>query len=61
MPLVITSALPILLMVLTAIGAHRRGEALALAVFSGLVFPVTWIAWYVADNHRAGRGAFRGR
>lgn len=59
--LVIMSAVPLGLMVLTAVGAHRRGDELVLAVLSGLVFPLTWIAWYVTDNRRAGRGAFRGR
>jgi hypothetical protein len=47
--------------VLTAIGARRRGNDLLGCVVQALVFPVSWIAWFVADNHRAGRGAFSGK
>lgn len=39
------------LVVLTALGARRRGRALPQAVLAGLFFPVTWVAWYVRDEH----------
>ncbi|VXB76787.1 hypothetical protein [Nocardioides sp. AX2bis] len=35
---------------LTALGARRRGNPWALAVLAGLVFPLTWVHWYVADE-----------
>lgn len=50
MVLVITAAsLP--WMVLTALGAHRRGLARPLAVLTALFFPVTWAVWYLRDEH----------
>ena len=38
------------LVVLTMIGGHRRGQRWIVAVLRGLIFPVTWIAWYVEDE-----------
>ena len=38
------------LTVLTILGGHRRGERWIVAVLRGLIFPVTWIAWYVEDE-----------
>ncbi len=37
--------------VLTMLGARRRGSGRPLAVVSGLVFPVTWVIWYVLDEN----------
>lgn len=37
--------------VLTAIGARRRGNRMALALLAGLAYPVTWVIWYVRDEH----------
>jgi ABC-type polysaccharide/polyol phosphate export permease len=34
----------------TALGARRRGRGPLLAVVAGLLFPVTWIVWYVRDK-----------
>jgi hypothetical protein len=39
------------LAVLTAIGAHRRGDGLAVSVVAGLAYPITWVAWYLRDEH----------
>ncbi len=39
------------LSILTAVGAHRRGAGLPLAIGAGIMFPVTWTAWYVRDEH----------
>jgi hypothetical protein len=39
------------LMVLTARGAGRRGSAVLPASLAGLFFPVTWVVWYVRDEH----------
>ena len=36
---------------LTALGARRRGRGNAVAIVSGLVFPFTWAAWYLVDEH----------
>jgi len=36
--------------VLTALGQHRRGGRLPLAVLAGVLFPVTWVVWYVRDQ-----------
>ncbi|WP_017936414.1 hypothetical protein [Nocardioides sp. Iso805N] len=35
-------------MILTAVGARRRGDRLALV--AGLFFPVAWAIWYVRDG-----------
>jgi uncharacterized membrane protein YccC len=34
----------------TALGAHRRGRSNVVAVICGLVFPFTWLAWYLIDE-----------
>jgi hypothetical protein len=51
----IVLALGVLLLVgpmaLTGWGAHRRGRRPAVAVLSGLFFPVAWVAWYLRDEH----------
>jgi hypothetical protein len=39
------------LTVLTAIGARRRGNRIALTLLAGLAYPVTWVVWYVRDEH----------
>ena len=39
------------LAVLTAFGERRRAGGLASAVVAGLFFPVTWIVWYLRDEH----------
>ena len=38
------------LMVLTTVGGRRRGEPWVVAALRSLIFPVTWIAWYVEDE-----------
>jgi hypothetical protein len=38
------------LIALTAFGAHRRGRGNVAAVVRGLVFPLTWAAWYLVDE-----------
>ena len=48
--LVLASAV-VALMVLTALGARRRGSAVWPAAIAGIVFPVTWTVWYVRDEH----------
>ena len=40
---------------LTASGAVLRGQGKPLALLAGLVFPITWVAWYVHDEHPARR------
>lgn len=37
------------LAVLTAVGARHRGHTWGPALASGLVFPVTWVMWYLTD------------
>ena len=46
------------LAVLTAVGARQRGRAWAAALASGLLFPVTWVMWYLTDTRpeRKARG-----
>ena len=44
------ASLVVMLAALTVVGSRRRGAAPALAVLSGLFFPVTWVAWYVWDE-----------
>jgi hypothetical protein len=43
-------ALWLALGMLTAAGARRRGYRWHLALLSGLLFPVIWVAWYLADS-----------
>jgi hypothetical protein len=47
------------LVTLTAGGARRRGQGRSLALVTGLLFPLTWVAWYLIDQRSAGRA--RGR
>jgi hypothetical protein len=49
--LLVSAVFALPLPVLTGMGAHRRGVRLPLAVLAGLVFPITWTAWYVRDEH----------
>ncbi len=49
----------VLLGSLTAWGARRRGQRWRVAWLSGLFFPVSWVTWYVADDHAAGARATR--
>jgi hypothetical protein len=37
--------------VLTGLGEHRRGARTVVAVPAGLGFPLTWVVWYVRDEH----------
>lgn len=41
----------LMLAVLTALGAHERGQSIALSAVAGAFFPVTWAVWYVRDEH----------
>ena len=43
---------------LTAIGSRHRGAGIPLATLAGLCFPVTWVVWYVRDQHPYRRAAF---
>jgi hypothetical protein len=36
--------------VLTGQGASKRGAGVQLAVLSGLMFPITWVVWYIHDE-----------
>ena len=49
--LLVLAAVPLTLLVLTGIGAHRRGLARPLAIVAGIFFPVTWTVWYLRDEH----------
>ena len=49
----------LLLGLLTAAGARRRRQRWPRALLSGLLFPLTWVAWYLIDQRSAGRA--RGR
>jgi hypothetical protein len=37
--------------VLTGLGEHRRGARTVVAVLAGVAFPLTWVVWYVRDEH----------
>lgn len=43
------TALPLALVVLTALGSRRRGAGRVRAAAAGALFPVTWVAWYLVD------------
>jgi hypothetical protein len=43
--------LVLVLPTLTAVGARRRGAGIPLTVLAGVCFPVTWVVWYVRDEH----------
>lgn len=36
---------------LTASGALKRGNSGRRATLSGMFFPITWVVWYVYDEH----------
>jgi len=38
------------LVVLTGVGARRRGHAALPAMVAGVFFPVTWVVWYLRDE-----------
>ena len=40
----------LMLGVLTAAGARHRGRRWGHAVAGGLLFPVTWVVWYLIDR-----------
>lgn len=48
----VTIVLPLIaaLMVLTGLGARRRGAGPPLSVVSGLAFPVAWVVWYLRNE-----------
>ena len=48
---VIGALLLVPIMILTAMGARRRGQRFVLAVAAGIFFPVTWTVWYLRDEH----------
>lgn len=51
-PVVLALAvLALALAVLTGLGDRRRGHALPHALAAALLFPATWAAWYVVDEH----------
>jgi hypothetical protein len=37
---------------LTAVGARRRGQRWRIAWLTGLIFPLSWVIWYVLDDGR---------
>jgi hypothetical protein len=47
--------------VMTGIGARAHGGRLVRCLIEGMWFPITWVAWFVIDNRRAGRRAFKAR
>lgn len=49
--LVLGIDLLLMLATLTAAGARRRGRGMTVAVVGGVFFPVTWMAWYLRDEH----------
>jgi len=49
--LALVATLALSLPLLTVLGAHRRGLRWPLAVAAGLIFPLTWVVWYVHDEH----------
>jgi hypothetical protein len=57
---VVAVAVPVVALVgLTMHGARRRGRGPLLAVAAGIVFPVTWLTWYLLDEHPFRRTARR--
>jgi len=53
--LLLAFAVPLALVGLTISGARRRGNGPFASGFAGLVFPLTWVAWYVRDEHQRQR------
>jgi hypothetical protein len=43
-------AVTLVLVVLTGVGARRRGLAVGPAVVAVILFPITWTVWYVRDE-----------
>ena len=41
----------LVLPVTTALGSRRRGASVVVSLLAGLLFPVTWVWWYVRDEH----------
>jgi hypothetical protein len=50
--LLVAAAALVALATLTAIGERRRGGGLVVVLIAGLLFPLTWIAWYARDELR---------
>ncbi len=50
MTLCVLGAVAVPLALLTGLGAARRGGSRPLVVLSGLLFPVTWVVWYLRDE-----------
>lgn len=51
------------LVVTTAVGSRRRGARGILPVLAGIVFPLTWVVWYLRDlppREAGGPGRRRG-
>ena len=48
--------LPLSLALLTALGEWRRGAHSVVVPLAGLLFPVTWLVWYVRDELRRPAG-----
>lgn len=42
---------------LTAMGSRRRGNGVALTALAGVFFPISWIVWYLHDEHPYRTGA----
>jgi hypothetical protein len=44
---------------LTALGSRARGASPAVAIVSGVFFPLSWTVWYLKDEHpyRSGQDA----
>jgi len=43
--------LAVAFMVLTGMGETQRGADPRTAVIAALFFPITWVVWYVRDEH----------
>ncbi len=43
------------LVLLTAIGCHRRGNSLMVTTVSAVLFPLAWTGWYINDVLRPRR------
>lgn len=39
------------LMGLTATGERRRGHGIPVVLAAGIFFPITWVVWYLRDQH----------
>lgn len=56
---VLASLSLVTLSTLTALGARRRGRGLAVAILTGVFFPITWTVWYLRDEHPYQRAVHR--